>query len=138
MKDEFICSGCGSNDIRIVTKSKKVYHHANIISVIILLVAVALMVAGIYFIFQLIFNSPPDVQSVEELAEYFETMDTYFNSWKWAFILCISGLSLGVILLLFNLFSDHKTETQVIAICPNCGKTWVINVDVDALTENKQ
>lgn len=137
MRSEFICSSCGCQDVKIITQTKTVYRRLGVFSTILLFVATILFLAGMYCFLQIPFNAPSDVSNLEELAQSFQSLEDYFGFWKWALILSFVGLMIGMMILLFNFSYDHKTETQIIAICPDCGKTWVINIDVDALKEDK-
>ena len=137
MRNEFICSSCGCQDVKIVTQTKTVYRRLGVFSAILLFVATILFLAGMYCFLQALLNAPSDVSNLEELAQSFQKVEDYFNFWKRALILSFVGLMIVMMILLFNYTSDFKTETQVIAICLDCGKTWVIDINVDALKENK-
>lgn len=137
MRNEFVCSSCGCQDVKIVTQTKTVYRRLGWLSAIFLFVAVIIFLAGMYFFLQILLNAPSEASNLEELLQSFQKLEDYFNFWKWALILSFVGLMIGMMILLFNFPSDHKTETQVIAICPDCGKAWVIDIDVDALKEDK-
>lgn len=138
MRNEFICSNCGCQDVKIVTQTKAVYRRLGWFSAILLFVAVIIFLAAMVAFFQILVNAPSDVSNLEELLQSFQKLEDYFNFWKWALILSFVGLMIGMMILLFNFPFDHKTETQVIAICPDCGKAWVIDIDVDALKEDKR
>ncbi len=137
MRNEFICSSCGCQDVKIVTQTKTVYRRFGWLSAIFLFVAVIIFLVAMFVFFLILVNAPSEASNLEELAQSFQKLEDYFNFWKWALILSFFGLMIGMMILLFNFSSDYKTETQVIAVCPDCGKTWVIDINVDALKEDK-
>ena len=138
MRNEFICSSCGCQNVKIVTQTKAVYRRLGWFSAILLIFAVILFLSAKVAFFKILVNAPSEASNLEELLQSFQKLEDYFNFWKWALILSFVGLMIGMMILLFNFPSDHKTETQVIAICPDCGKAWVIDIDVDALKEDKR
>lgn len=129
MIKELVCSDCGCEDVKILTKNKKGEKNASAIFLCFVGIVILLLIFNMFITVSMFVNI-----SESDLSDF----ANYFADMKWVLILNVIGLSMSLVLILFSLLFDHKTETQVIAICPDCGKTWTIDIDVETLKEDKR
>lgn len=116
MVKEMVCSDCGCEDVRLVTETSDVYRKNSPLYYVWVIILVAFMIAVVIF-----------WASTLSLPKH--DPDAIYSKVIIGVILSSVGTLLSVLTFLINSFRGYSTETRIIAICPNCGKTWFIEIN---------
>ena len=116
MVKELVCSDCGCEDVKLIAATADIYRKNSPLYYIWVVIPVILMLVGVGFWVSILFLSTDEI-------------DVLYLRAVIGLILVGVGIVLAVITFLVNSFCGYSTETRIIAICPNCGKTWFIEIN---------
>jgi hypothetical protein len=130
MKNEFVCSNCGCEDIKLVSEISKIEKKTGIFFLIMIGLVILILVIGLFLTITAIMNFPQGITEVVERMEYLDDL-------KYLFVIDSLAFFLSFILLLFYLLFNNKTKSSIKAVCPHCGKVWYVLDSNNSVSDNK-
>ena len=111
MVKELVCSDCGCDDVKLIAETADIYRKNSPLYYVWVVIPIIFMLIGVAFWVSILSLSTSD-------------LETFYFRAVVGFVLVGVGIVLSVITFLVNSFCGYSTEARIIAICPNCGKTW--------------
>ena len=116
MVKELVCSDCGCEDVKLIAETADIYRKNSPLYYIWVVIPIIFMLVGVGFWVSILSLSTDD-------------WETFYFRAVVGLILVGVGIVLAVFTFLVNSFCGYSTEIRVIAVCPNCGKTWFVEIN---------
>lgn len=125
MKNEFICSNCGCEDIKLVSETSKINRKNGGAFYFLITLTIIAMFVGMVSLISSLFMSDDDLQ---------KKMDCFVVG----IIIFLIGFVPCFISMILNSFTAYeKIETKIKAVCPHCGKVWYVLDSNNSVSDNK-
>lgn len=139
---KLVCEKCGNDDVRVICHPIRTDRTFGWFLIFFIPAVVFMVVAFIYLIkaYQLI-NEEFTISSTEDFIYALRQLSDNFEDILivpiGAILFSLMSIMTFMIVLSFRIFADDSIKSQVIAVCPHCGKSWIIPVNLREFDEEE-